>query len=129
MRIFVILFNARSENEGIHTLKAGDRNVVLMFENEEDAARYSLMLEAQDLPSPAVEAFELEEIEEFCAAAGYEYKLVPEGTLAIPPEQNVDKTDWDPDAAAADGFPTPTAEGGVSAAELDQIRQRLEGLL
>ncbi|NEQ30236.1 MAG: DUF3110 domain-containing protein [Leptolyngbya sp. SIO4C5] len=128
MRIFVILFNARSENEGIHTLKAGDRNVVLMFENEEDAARYSLMLEAQDLPSPSVEAFELEDIEEFCGSAGYEYKLVPEGTLAIPPEQNVDKTDWDPDAEAADEFPAAD-ETGLSEAELAQIRQQLEGLL
>ncbi|NJO08993.1 MAG: DUF3110 domain-containing protein [Leptolyngbyaceae cyanobacterium SL_1_1] len=129
MHIFIVLFNARSENEGIHTLKAGDRNVVLMFENEEDAARYGLMLEAQDLPSPSVEAFEVEEIEEFCAGAGYEYKLVPEGTLAIPPEQNVDKIDWDPDAKPADEFPAPSGPKDLSDSELDQIRQRLEGLL
>jgi Protein of unknown function (DUF3110) len=33
MRVFVLLFNARTENEGIHTIQLGDRNKVLMFES------------------------------------------------------------------------------------------------
>lgn len=125
MRVFVLLFNARTENEGIHTLKVDNRNVVLTFESEEDATRYGLLLEAQDFASPTVESFDLEEIEEFCEGTGYECKLVPEGTLAIPPESNVDETDWRPDAK-----PTPPSEPAELAdSELDAIRRRLEGLL
>jgi hypothetical protein len=61
MRVFVLLFNARTENEGIHTVRVGDaegslpgvgRNQVLMFESEDDATRFALMLEAQDFLPP-----------------------------------------------------------------------------
>jgi len=39
MRVFVLLFNARTENEGIHTIWADNRNKVLIFESEDDATR------------------------------------------------------------------------------------------
>ncbi|MEQ8540471.1 MAG: DUF3110 domain-containing protein [Coleofasciculus sp. D1-CHI-01] len=119
-QVYVLLFNARSENEGIHTLQIGDRNVVLMFESEDDAIRFGGMLEAQDFPNPSVEALEVEEIEEFCQSAGYECQLVETGMLALPPETNVEKTDWQPDG-------TPTQEPEMS--DLDRIRRQLEGLL
>ncbi|HEY9735090.1 MAG TPA: DUF3110 domain-containing protein [Trichocoleus sp.] len=139
MLVYVLLFNARTENEGIHTLKIEDRNIVLMFENEDDATRFGLMLEAQDFPSAAVERFEDSEIEEFCQEAGYECKLVPEGALATPPESSVERTDWDPDAPpetrrSLDSKPlgqveNSSDESGFSQSELDRIRQQLEGLL
>jgi hypothetical protein len=66
MRVFVLLFNARTENEGIHTIQLGDRHKVLMFESEDDATRFGVMLEAQDFPEPAVEAIDDREIKEFC---------------------------------------------------------------
>ena len=135
MQVFVVLFNADTDNMGIHTLKMGDRNVVLMFENEDDATRYSLMLEAQDLPSPSEAANDSEEIEEFCASAGYECAVVETGMLAVPPETNVDNPDWNPDEK-----PDPTfqpkesgserdAASAMSESEMAQIRKRLEGLL
>lgn len=127
MRVFVLLFNARTENEGIHTLKVSDRNVVLMFESEDDATRYGLMLEAQDFASPSVESFEAEEIEEFCRSADFECKLVAEGMLALPPENNVEETDWSPEERKAKGAELEANEAPDS--ELEQIRRRLEGLL
>ncbi|MEO0455064.1 MAG: DUF3110 domain-containing protein [Cyanobacteria bacterium P01_A01_bin.114] len=134
MQVFVLLFNARTENEGIHTLQVGDRNVVLMFEEEDDAIRFAGLLEAQDFPEAAVEAFEAEEIEEFCEGAGYEAKLIPVGTLMVPPEQNVDATDWDPEAAPdqvgqTTSGPVAAEKSEISDSELDRIRQRLEKLL
>ncbi len=48
MRVFVLIFNAGTDNEGIHTIRVGDRNKILMFESEDDALRFALMLEAQD---------------------------------------------------------------------------------
>ena len=119
-RVFVLLFNARTENEGIHSLKIGDRDVVVMFEQEDDATRFALMLEAQDFPNPTVEAIDIEEIEEFCSSAGYESKLIEAGMLAVPPEQNVEETDWQADAPAA-------KEPEVT--DLERIRRQLENLL
>jgi hypothetical protein len=138
MLVYVLLFNARTENEGIHTLRANDQDVVLMFENEDDATRFGLMLEAQDFPEATVEALEQAEVEEFCEGAGYGCKLVPKGALAVPPEHNVDRTDWDPkqppdqrpkrSAAPAAEAADPEA-GDLSQAELDRIRQQFEKLL
>ncbi len=138
MRVFVLLFNARTDNEGIHTLKVGDRNIVLMFEEEDDATRYSLMLEAQDFPTAVVEAFESEDIEAFCVEANYESKIIPPGTLEMPPEASVDSKDWDPDAAPEEKERSnPKQESDQEASgtpefsqeELDRIRRKLEGLM
>lgn len=141
MRVFVLLFNAGTENEGIHTIRIGDSNKVLMFESEDDANRFALMLEAQDFPPPSVEEIDSEEIDEFCAGSGYESELVPaNGSLVVPPEANVENTDWETEdsgeiseetIAKTEGLPdneTPE-EGEMSDTELDKIRRKLEGLL
>ena len=128
MRVFVLLFNARTENEGIHTIQTGDRNKVLMFESEDDAARFALMLEAQDFPAPTVEAMDTEEIKDFCDSAGYDWEVVPEGALALPPEINIEQTDWqldDEDKPLVEEKP----DSDMSDTELDSIKRRLEGLL
>ena len=104
MRVFVLLFNARTENEGIHTIQLGDRNKVLMFESEDDATRFGVMLEAQDFPEPAVEAIDDEEIKEFCDSVDYDWELVPAGALEIPPENNVTQTQWQARGPGAGAF-------------------------
>lgn len=121
MRVFVLLFNARTENEGIHTIQEGARNKILMFESEDDALRFALLLEAQDFPTASVEAMDAEEIKEFCESAGYDWEVVPEGALAIPPDANVNKTDWLEDESKT--------EQEFLDADIDSIRRRLEGLL
>ena len=120
MRVFVLLFNARTENEGIHTIQVGERNKVLIFESDDDASRFAGMLEAQDFPTATVEAMDAEEIKEFCESADYDWELIPDGALALPPETNVEQTDWQAD----DKKPAD-----ISDSELDRIRRKLEGLL
>ncbi len=120
MRIFVLLFNARTENEGIHTIQVGARNKVFMFESEDDATRFGVLLEAQDFPTPTVEEFDQEEIMEFCKGVDYDWEVVPAGSLTIPPEHNVEKTDWQLDS---------DEDAQKSETELDKIRRQLEGLL
>lgn len=133
MRVFVLLFNARTDNEGIHTISIGDRNMVLMFEEEDDATRYAMLLEAQDFPVPTVEAIDQEEVEEFCESAGYECYLIPqnfvpqnefERLLLAPPERNLDQTDWE-----LGKKPEAEEPSEMSNADLDRIRRQLEGLL
>ncbi len=123
-RVFVLLFNARTENEGIHTIQVGDRNKLLMFESEDDATRFALMLEAQDFPPATVEGMNSDEVEEFCAGAGYDWEVVPDGALAVPPESNVEDTDWQ-----EEGKPQPESDGEIPDPELERIRRQFEGLL
>ena len=127
MPVYVVLFNARTENEGIHSLQVEGRHLVLMFEVEDDAVRFGGLLEAQDFPPASVEAFEMAEIEEFCKEAGYEAVNVPDGTLLMPPEKAVESTTWQPEGTSA-----PPSQGSLqdaSSAEMDRIRQQLEKLL
>lgn len=133
--VYVLLFNARTENEGIHTLQIGDRNKVLMFEDEDDATRFGLMLEAQDFPPVAVEGMDEEDIIAFCRDADYDWEHVEPGKLAVPPENNVTETDWDESgnhkqkANATTPDPTDEDEDEMTRAELERIRKQLEGLL
>ena len=137
--VYVLLFNARTENEGIHTLSVDGQDVVLMFEHEDDATRFALMLEAQDFPEAAVEGMDQAEIEEFCESAGYGHRLVSKGSLAMPPEQNLEQTTWNPDQSPDDldilspdnRKPETRAPetSGPSQAEIDRMRQQLEKLL
>jgi hypothetical protein len=125
MQVFVLLFNAHTDNEGIHTLKTDEtidgqtvtQDVVLAFETEDDATRFALLLEAQDFPTATVEGLDLEELQEFCHSSGLALKFVPEGTLAVPPETNVDSTDWQANVEVPPEL------------DLDRIRRQLEDLL
>jgi hypothetical protein len=139
MQVFVLLFNARTENEGIHTIRVADRNLVLMFEDEDDATRYALLLEAQDFPTSTIEAMDQQEIEEFCESAGYDSQFVPKGfvpesdaerLLMVPPETNIEKTDWSAEQEPADKADLVSEEEEPMAdADLERIRRQLEGLL
>jgi Protein of unknown function (DUF3110) len=128
MRVYVILFNARTDNEGIHSVRTEGHDLIYMFADEDDATRYAMMLEAQDLPTPAVEPLDSQEIEEFCADSNYECVLIEQGMLVVPPENNLPDTDWQ-----ADGQHRQTAENvdrdGDANVDYDRIRRQLEGLL
>jgi hypothetical protein len=129
MGVFVLLFNVGTDNEGLHTLQIGNQNWVLMFEEEDDATRYAMLLEAQDFPIPAVEEIDPEVIEDFCQSTGYSCQLVPKGfvpqsdaerLLIVPPENNVEETAWQLESRQEPEIPDE---------DLDQIRRKLEGLL
>ena len=133
MRVHVLLFDAGTDSEGIHSLEISGRTVVLMFENPDDAERYAGLLEAQDFPVPAVEGLDREDVELFCREAGYESRLIQSGFVPntdeerlfmAPPEANRDVSQWkeetDNDAVDDQQEADPS---------LDALRKRLEGLL
>ena len=108
-----------------------------MFTEKDDAERYVLMLEAQDFPPPTVESIDEEEVKAFCQNADYDFELIEPGKLAIPPEQNLEPTDWDEegDYSNQDNDTSESVKSkesdksDISNEELDKIRSQLEGLL
>ena len=152
MRVHVLLFDAGTDSEGIHSLEIAGRTVVLLFENPDDAERYAGLLEAQDFPVPTVEALDREDVDLFCREAGYEARLIESGFVPsndeerlfmAPPQSNRDVSNWKDDAASDDAFSNdgvaeqqgaePARQGletePESNPELDELRRRLEGLL
>ncbi|QNI82389.1 hypothetical protein SynRS9907_01548 [Synechococcus sp. RS9907] len=157
MRVHVLLFDAGTDSEGIHSLEIAGRTVVLLFENPDDAERYAGLLEAQDFPVPTVEALDREDVDLFCREAGYEARLIESGFVPsndeerlfmAPPQSNRDVSNWKDDLLANDPVSLEAvSDGGVaeqqgvepalqgletepeSNPELDELRRRLEGLL
>jgi hypothetical protein len=132
MHVYILLYNARTENEGIHTIRKGDQDTILMFKYEDDAIRYALMLEAQDFPVPTVEGIDSEEIADFCESAGYGCQLIDEDQLELPPETNVPNTDWQEGGLIENlpkNPPQQQKDSTMDEEELARIRRQLEGLL
>jgi len=143
MRVHVLLFDAGTDSEGIHSLEIAGRTVVLMFENPDDAERYAGLLEAQDFPVPTVEGLDREDVELFCRDAGYESRLIEAGFVPgtdeerlfmAPPEANRDVSQWkdesDPEVQPSDAEPSTDVDVSTDVdPSLDALRQRLEGLL
>ena len=141
MLVHVLLYDAGQDSEGIHSLELSGQTVVLMFENRDDADRYAGLLEAQDFPTPTVEALDREEIELFCREAGYEARFVSDGfvpktdderMMLAPPSANRDVTNWreqepEQDQSQVQGGASKDSESAVQ--DLDDVRRRLEGLL
>ncbi len=132
-RVHVLLFDAGSDNEGIHSLELAGQTVVLLFEDEDDALRYAGLLEAQDFPAATVEAIAKDEMETFCASAGYEARVVPAGfvpgsaeerLLLAPPERNLDLSHWKEDPGVEDSGVEEEHDP-----QLEAFRRSLEGLL
>ena len=124
MRIFVLLYNPNTDNEGIHSIELKGRTIVLMFEEKDDAERYVGLLEAQDFPAPSVEIVDLEEIKEFCNRCDYETRIVTKDfvpktledrLLLTPPQKNLEVDKWEDKKYNDDKF--------------DVIRKNLEKLL
>ena len=152
MRVHVLLFDAGTDSEGIHSLEIAGRTVVLLFENPDDAERYAGLLEAQDFPIPTVEALDREDVDLFCREAGYEARVIESGFVPsndeerlfmAPPQSNRDVSNWKddtnpdnpiPDNANPEQHAAEPARQGLetepeSNPELDELRRRLEGLL
>jgi len=130
MRVWVLLFNANTDNEGIYTLEIEGKNIIVAFEQEDDAIRYAGLLEAQGFLSPTVESIDSDDLKEFCEDAGYDLNLVPTDALLVPPERNVDKTDWslEGDKEYSD---RPESEDEIEVEDpvIAMMRRRLENLL
>ena len=130
MLVHVLLYEAGTESEGIHSLELKDSTVILMFQDREDAERYCGLLEAQDFPTPSVEELTRLDIEAFCLEAGYEARFVEKGfipstdeerLMISPPLSNLEVGNWN----------NQDLRNNKTSADdqLEDIKKRLENLL
>ena len=130
MLVHVLLYEAGTEGEGIHSLELKGSTVILMFEDRDDAERYCGLLEAQDFPTPSVEELMKRDIEAFCLEAGYEARYVEKGfipstdeerLMISPPLSNLEVGNWH--------HQENKNEQNSSNDQLEDIKKRLENLL
>jgi len=130
MLVHVLLYEAGTECEGIHSLELKGVTVILMFEDRDDAERYCGLLEAQDFPTPSVEELTRGDIEAFCLDSGYEARFVEKGfiprtdeerLMISPPLSNLEVGNWN----NQDNMNNQLSSND----QLDDIKKRLENLL
>ena len=130
MLVHVLLYEAGTESEGIHSLELKGATVILMFQERDDAERYCGLLEAQDFPTPSVEELTRVDIEAFCNEAGYEARFVEKGfipstdeerLMISPPLSNLEVGNWHDNEEVNNK--------SSSNDQLEDIKKRLENLL
>jgi hypothetical protein len=87
-KVFVLVVNPNTDNQGIYTIQYGSKQQVLMFENSENAKSYNQLLQKQGFNGLAVAETIRGEINLFCIRSGYECKFVCRGTQLVPPSDN-----------------------------------------
>ena len=130
MLVHVLLYEAGTESEGIHSLELKGTTVILMFQDRDDAERYCGLLEAQDFPTPSIEELKKVDIETFCVEAGYEARFVEKGfipstdeerLMISPPLSNLEVGNW----TNKDNINNQLSSND----QLEDIKRRLENLL
>ena len=78
------------EREGAYSV-ANDlgEKVLYIFEEEDDAARYAMMLEEENYPDMTLLEIEDEVIIKTCEQNGYHYTIITPNDIIIPPDVNV----------------------------------------
>lgn len=86
--MFILTINGR-EDEGAYSVRNdyGDQ-VLYIFEEEDDATRFAMMLEENGSPEMNIIEVEKELIVQSCEMHGYQYIIFDSNDIVIPPEQN-----------------------------------------
>ncbi len=84
-----ILTIAGKEKQGAYSVPDGDGDQILyLFEEEDDALRYAMMLE--DVGFPTMNIVEVEEdlMIKSCTLNGYEYAVITKNDIIVPPQKH-----------------------------------------
>ncbi len=75
------------EDEGVYSvLNPNGDKIIYIFEEEDDAVRYAMMLEEEDYPEMHVIEVEDEAIIKICKQHEYNYTIITENDIVIPPK-------------------------------------------
>jgi len=82
-----ILTVAGKENDGAYSVTDDEGNQILyLFEEEDDAVRYAMMLENSDYPEMHVLEVEDEVMVRTCEVHNYNYTVITSNDIVIPPK-------------------------------------------
>jgi len=88
--MFILTINGR-ETEGAYSVidDEGD-HVLYLFQQEDDAVRYAMMLEDDGYPEMHVIEIEDEVMIKTCDLHGYQYTIITADDIVIPPDTDYD---------------------------------------
>lgn len=119
--VWVIMFNSKDGSDGLYSLSIDTDNIILAFENKQEAQRYAMCLEVQDFPAPQVCDMEPSELRDFCVEAKIKLGFIPAGVMLVPPKESAveDLDVW---------RGSQSNETGMSEEDIDIMRKRFDSL-
>ncbi len=88
--MFILTINGK-EKEGAYSVMNEDGDQILyLFEEEDDATRYAMMLEEDGYPEMHVIEIENEVMIKACELHGYDYTIITSDDIVIPPNTDYD---------------------------------------
>lgn len=86
--MYILTLEGREEQGAYSVTNQKGQQILYLFEEEDDALRFAMMLEEDDYPPLTVIEIEDDLIIKTCEVNGYEYAIITENDIVIPPEQN-----------------------------------------
>ena len=84
--MFILTINGR-ETEGAYSVLNDDgEHILYLFEEEDDATRYAMMLEDEGYPEMHVIEVEDDMMIHICESHGYDYTVITANDIVIPPK-------------------------------------------
>jgi len=88
--MFILTINGR-ETEGAYSVCNDEgEHILYLFEEEDDATRYAMMLEDDGYPEMHVIEIEDEVMLKTCEMHGYQYTVITSNDIVIPPDTDHD---------------------------------------
>jgi hypothetical protein len=88
--MFIITINGK-EKEGAYSVIDDDgEHILYLFQEEDDATRYAMMLEEDGYPEMHVIEIEDEVMIKTCEMHDYQYTLITSNDIVIPPDSDYD---------------------------------------
>ena len=86
--MFILTINGR-ETEGAYSVIDDEgEHILYLFEEEDDAVRYAMMLEEDGYPEMHVIEIEDEVMIKACEMHGYQYTIITSDDIVIPPNNS-----------------------------------------
>lgn len=87
--MFLITIAGREDDGAYAALDEYGEQVLYIFEEEDDAVRFAMLLEEDDYPEMNVMEVEEDLVKKACALHDYQYRIFTKNDIVIPP-QNTD---------------------------------------
>lgn len=86
--MYILTLKDRQDQGAYSVTNQNGQQILYLFEQEDDAIRFSMMLEEEDYPSLDVVEISDDLIIKTCEIHGYEYTIITANDIVIPPNQN-----------------------------------------
>lgn len=86
--MFILTIDGREEEGAYSVINEDGEQILYLFEEEDDATRFAMMLEENDYPEMHVMEIEDDLLLTACKLHNHQYAIITPKDIVIPPENN-----------------------------------------